>query len=54
LLRKGFYAPPAELLHTFFGRDLSQRQLVDESMGILQVRIRALAEIYKASDTKHQ
>jgi len=54
LLRKGFYAPPAELLHTFFGRDLSQRQLVDESMGILQVRIRALAEIYKASDSKHQ
>jgi oligoendopeptidase F len=47
LLRNGFYAPPAELLRSFFGRDLSQQQLVDDSMGILQARIQALAEIYK-------
>jgi oligoendopeptidase F len=53
LLRNGFYAPPAELLHTFFGRDLSQRQLVDDSMGILQARIQGLAEMYKKSDAKH-
>jgi oligoendopeptidase F len=54
LLRKGFYAPPAELLRTFFGRELSQQQLVDDSMNILQARIKALAEIYKKSDTQHQ
>jgi oligoendopeptidase F len=54
LLRNGFYAPPAELLHTFFGQDLSQRQLVEDSMGILQARVRALTEIYEKSDTKHQ
>jgi oligoendopeptidase F len=52
LLRNGFYAPPDELLHKFFGRDLSQQQLVDDSMGILEARIRALAELYKKSDTK--
>jgi oligoendopeptidase F len=52
LLRKGFYAPPAELLRTFFGRDLSQQQLVDDSMRILQARIQALAQIYKTSDKK--
>jgi oligoendopeptidase F len=53
LLRNGFYAPPAELLRTFFGRDFSQQQLVDDSMGILQARIQALAEFYKKSDSKH-
>jgi oligoendopeptidase F len=53
LLRNGFYAPPADLLHIVFGRDLSQRQLVDDSMNILQARIEALAELYKKSDAKH-
>jgi oligoendopeptidase F len=53
LLRNGFYAPPAELLRTFFGQDLSQQELVDDSMGILQARIQALAEMYKKSDAKH-
>jgi oligoendopeptidase F len=53
LLRNGFYAPPAELLHTFFGQDLSQQQLVDDSIGILQARVQALAEMYKKSDAKH-
>ena len=53
LLRNGFYAPPPELLRKFFGRDLSQQELVDDSMDILQARIHALAEIYKKSDTKH-
>jgi len=53
LLRNGFYAPPAELLRTFFGRDLSQQQLVDGSMSILQTQIQALAELYRESDAKH-
>lgn len=51
LLRNGFYAPPEELLRTFFGRDLSQRELVEDAMRILGKRIGALAEIYKKIDT---
>ena len=47
LLREGFHAPPQELLRGLFGRDLSQRQLVDDGMNILQQRISALAEVYK-------
>jgi oligoendopeptidase F len=53
LLRNGFYAPPEELLSKFFGRELSQRELVDDSMNILQQRIQSLAELYKKLDTKH-
>jgi oligoendopeptidase F len=53
LLRNGFYAPPEQLLRKFFSRDLSQRELVDASMQILQQRIESLAEIYKKLDTKH-
>jgi oligoendopeptidase F len=53
LLRNGFYAPPAELLRTFFGQDLSQQQLVADTMSILQARIQPLAELYKKSDAKH-
>jgi oligoendopeptidase F len=53
LLRNGFYAPPTELLRTFFGRDLPQEQLVDDSMGILQARIQSLAALYKKADAKH-
>jgi oligoendopeptidase F len=52
LLRKGFYAPPEELLRNFFGRDLSQRQLVDDGMNILQQRVSSLAEIYKRIEAK--
>ena len=52
LLRNGFYAPPAELLRRFFGRDFSQQQLVDDSMGTLQRQIQALADLYQTSDTK--
>jgi oligoendopeptidase F len=29
LLREGFHAAPEELLRSFFGRDVSQRQLVE-------------------------
>jgi hypothetical protein len=47
------YAPPTGLLRTFFGRDLPQQQLVDDSMGILKTRIQSLAELYKKSDAKH-
>jgi oligoendopeptidase F len=53
LLRNGFYAPPEQLLSKFFGRELSQRELVDDSMNILQQRIQSLAELYKKSDSKH-
>jgi oligoendopeptidase F len=53
LLRNGFYAPPAELLRRFFGRDLSQQQLVDDSMRVLQERIQALSQMYKKTDTRH-
>jgi oligoendopeptidase F len=42
LLRKGFYAPPADLLRLFFGRDLPQQEWVDDGMNILQERIDAL------------
>jgi oligoendopeptidase F len=52
LLRNGFYAPPEQLLKTFFGRELTKRELVDDSMKILQQRIEALAEIYKKLDSK--
>jgi oligoendopeptidase F len=47
LLRNGFYAPPQQLLRTFFGRDLSQRDLVEDDMNILAQRIRALGDTYK-------
>ena len=53
LLRNGFYAPPEQLLSKFFGRELSQPRLVDDSMNILQRRIQSLAELYKKLDTKH-
>jgi oligoendopeptidase F len=53
LLRNGFYAPPSELLGKLFGKDLSQRELVNASMSILQAQIRVLAEIYEKSDAKH-
>lgn len=53
LLRGGFYAPPEQLLSKFFGRELSQRELVDDSMNILQQRIQSLAEIYRKLDTRH-
>jgi oligoendopeptidase F len=53
LLRNGFYAPPEQLLSKFFGRELSQRELVDDSMKILQQRIESLAEIYEKLDSKH-
>ncbi len=52
LLREGFHAPPEELLRSFFGRDLSQRQLVDDGMNILQQRVSSLAEIYKKIEAK--
>jgi oligoendopeptidase F len=52
LLRNGFYAAPEQLLRRFFGRELSQRELVDDSMNILQQRIQSLAELYKKLDTK--
>jgi oligoendopeptidase F len=52
LLRKGFYAPPEELLRSLFGRDLSQQQLVDDGMNILQQRVSALAEVYKKIEAK--
>jgi oligoendopeptidase F len=47
LLAGGFYAPPDQLLRAFFGKDLSQQQLVDDGMSILQQRIESLAQIYK-------
>ena len=53
LLRKGFYAPPQELLRTFFGRELTQQELVDDGMEILQQHIDALAQTYKAIDAAH-
>jgi oligoendopeptidase F len=53
LLQQGFYAAPTELLHAFFGRDLSQQQLVDDSMDILQARIEALAKLYRKGVLKH-
>ena len=52
LLRNGFYAPPERLLSKFFGRELSQRELVDDSMTILRQRIESLAGIYKRIDPK--
>jgi oligoendopeptidase F len=52
LLREGFHAPPEELLRSFFGRDLSQRQLVDDGMNILQQRVSSLAEVYKKIEAK--
>jgi oligoendopeptidase F len=52
LLRNGFYAPPEDLLRNLFGRDLSQRQLVDDGMNILQQRVSSLAEIYRKIEAK--
>ena len=47
LLRNGFYAPPADLLQSFFGREVSQAELVREGMNTLEERIRALGEIHQ-------
>jgi oligoendopeptidase F len=52
LLRQGFHAPPEELLRSLFGRDLSQQQLVDDGMNILQKRVSSLAEVYKKIEAK--
>ncbi|HEY2677490.1 MAG TPA: M3 family metallopeptidase [Steroidobacteraceae bacterium] len=52
LLRKGFYAPPKELLRVFFGRDLSQQQLVDDGMAILKRQLDTLAEAYRTVDAQ--
>jgi oligoendopeptidase F len=52
LLRKGFYAPPEELLRAFFGRDLPQQVLVEDGMNILQQRMESLAKIYKRIEKK--
>ena len=52
LLREGFHAPPEELLRSLFGRDVSQRQLVDDGMNILQQRVSSLAEVYKKVEAK--
>jgi oligoendopeptidase F len=52
LLREGFHAPPEELLRSFFGRDLSQRQLVDDGMNILRQQVSSLAEVYKKIESK--
>jgi oligoendopeptidase F len=52
LLREGFHAPPEELLRSFFGRDLSQQQLVDDGMNILQQRVSSLSEVYKKIEAK--
>jgi len=52
LLREGFHAAPEELLRSFFGRDVSQRQLVDDGMNILQKRVSSLAEIYRKIEAK--
>ena len=53
LLRKGFYAPPAQLLRGFFGHEMTQRELVDDSMRILQQRIDALSATYAKIDKQH-
>lgn len=53
LLRKGFYAPPEELLRSFFGRRLSQQEQVEACMRVLERRIDALAETYKKADAVH-
>jgi len=50
LLSHGFHAPPKELLRALCGRDLTQRELVDDSMKVLQLRINALAGVYKEID----
>ena len=41
-----------ELLRSLFGRDLSQQQLVDDGMNILQKRVSSLAEVYKKIEAK--
>jgi hypothetical protein len=43
---------PDGLLRSFFGRDLSQRQLVEDGMNILQQRVSSLAEVYKKIEAK--
>jgi oligoendopeptidase F len=53
LLRNGYSAPPEQVLSKFFGRELSQSELVDDSMNILQQRMQSLAEIYRKLDSKH-
>jgi hypothetical protein len=38
-------AAPEELLRSFFRRDVSQRQLVDDGMNIPQQRVSSLARV---------
>jgi oligoendopeptidase F len=54
LLREGFYAPPEQLLRTFFGRDLSPQQVVNDDMVVLERRIKALADVYRVIEKKHK
>ncbi len=53
LLREGFHAAPEDLLRSFFGRSLSQREMVDACMSILQRRIELLGKTYKTIDAAH-
>jgi oligoendopeptidase F len=52
LLRQGFYAPPEDLLRSFFGRSLTQHELVDDGLNILRRRVELLAPAYQKLDAK--
>jgi oligoendopeptidase F len=52
LLGEGFYAPPEDLLRSFFGRSLSQHELVDDGLNILRRRMDALSATYRKLDAK--
>jgi oligoendopeptidase F len=53
LLRRGFYASPEELMRSFFGRRLSQKEMVDDCMNILKRRVDELAAAYGKIHAEH-
>jgi oligoendopeptidase F len=52
LLQEGFHASSAELLNKFFRRDLSQHELIDDDMKIIDQEIRVLGGIYNHLDNR--
>lgn len=52
LLRGGFYARPEALLRTFFGHELTQRELVDGGINLMQQRVATLENIYRDIEGK--
>ncbi len=52
LLREGFSAPPQQIMQRFFGRDISQQELIEGAMRSFESKLQALEETYRQMDAK--